>query len=92
VEHGAAFLAHDFAVYAMDRRGHGASDPYRAGHTLERDVEDALALLEANSTSQLMSSGMRPVRILPLEAAARSSSVNESSAVVNAGRWRGPPY
>ena len=41
------FLAQDFAVYVMDRRGHGASDPYRAGHTLERDVEDVLALLEA---------------------------------------------
>ena len=37
------FLAQDFAVHAMDRRGHGASDPYRAGHTLERDIEDALA-------------------------------------------------
>ena len=40
-------LAKNYTVYAMDRRGHGKSDPYRAGHTLERDFEDACAMLDA---------------------------------------------
>jgi pimeloyl-ACP methyl ester carboxylesterase len=39
-------LAPDCTVVAMDRRGHGQSGPYHTGHTLERDVEDALAVLD----------------------------------------------
>jgi pimeloyl-ACP methyl ester carboxylesterase len=65
------FLAQDFAVYVMDRRGHGASDPYRAGHTLERDVEDVLALLEAiHEPAYLI--GHSTGAYIALEAAARS--------------------
>ena len=70
------FLAHDFAVYAMDRRGHGASDPYRAGHTLERDVEDALALLEAIHEPAYVI-GHATGAYIALEAAARSPSVSK---------------
>jgi pimeloyl-ACP methyl ester carboxylesterase len=70
------FLAHDFAVYAMDRRGHGASDPYRAGHTLERDIEDALALLEAIHEPAYVI-GHATGAYIALEAAARSSSVTK---------------
>ncbi len=65
------FLAQDFAVYAMDRRGHGASDPYRTGHTLERDVEDVLALLETiHEPAYLI--GHATGAYIALEAAARS--------------------
>jgi pimeloyl-ACP methyl ester carboxylesterase len=38
-------LARDHPVVAMDRRGHGASGPYQLGHTLDRDVDDALVVL-----------------------------------------------
>lgn len=66
------FLAQDFTVYAMDRRGHGASDPYRAGHTLERDVEDALALLEAIHEPVYLL-GHATGAYIALEAASRST-------------------
>lgn len=39
-------LAERFTVYAMDRRGHGASDPYPAEHDIEREYEDIAALIE----------------------------------------------
>src|SRR5512135_1489675 len=70
------FLAQDFTVYAMDRRGHGASDPYRAGHTLERDVEDALALLEAIREPAYII-GHATGAYIAMEAAARSSNVTK---------------
>lgn len=68
------FLAQDFAVFALDRRGHGASDPYRAGHTLDRDVEDALALLEAIHEPAYVI-GHATGAYIALEAAARSPGV-----------------
>jgi pimeloyl-ACP methyl ester carboxylesterase len=68
------FMAQGFTVYAMDRRGHGSSDPYRAGHTLERDVEDALTLLEAIHEPAFVI-GHATGAYIALEAAARSSSV-----------------
>src|SRR4029453_19417107 len=40
-------LAQRFAVYAMDRRGHGDSDPYRADHHIEREYEDLSAVIHA---------------------------------------------
>lgn len=65
------FLAQDFTVYAMDRRGHGKSDPYRAGHTLERDFEDALAVLEVvHEPAYLI--GHSSSAYIALEVAARS--------------------
>jgi pimeloyl-ACP methyl ester carboxylesterase len=70
------FLAQDFTVYAMDRRGHGASGAYRAGHTLERDVEDALALLEAiHEPAYLI--GHATGAYIALEAALRSSTATK---------------
>ncbi len=43
----APILAQHFTVYAMDRRGHGQSGPYRPGHTLEAEYDDVAALIEA---------------------------------------------
>ncbi len=70
------FLAQDFAVYAMDRRGHGASDPYRAGHTLERDAEDALALLQTIHEPAYII-GHATGAYIALEAAAQASNVTK---------------
>ena len=39
-------LAQHFAVYAMDRRGHGQSGPYRPGQALEVEYADAAALID----------------------------------------------
>jgi len=41
----APLLAQHFAVFAMDRRGHGQSGPYLPGHTLEAEYADAAALM-----------------------------------------------
>ena len=65
------FLAHEYTVYVMDRRGHGQSDPYRAGHTLERDFEDALAMLELIREAATVI-GHGSGAYIALEAAARS--------------------
>lgn len=43
-------LAEHFTVYALDRRGHGQSDPYPADHNLEREYEDVAALVAAADT------------------------------------------
>lgn len=40
-------LAAHFQVYAIDRRGHGSSDPYRPDHTLEREVQDLVEFVAA---------------------------------------------
>ncbi len=42
----APILAQHFAVYAMDRRGHGESSPYRPGDTLQAEYADAAALID----------------------------------------------
>ncbi len=39
-------LAQHFTVYAMDRRGHGESGPYRPGHTLEAEYADVTAMID----------------------------------------------
>ncbi len=39
-------LAQHFTVYAMDRRGHGESGPYRPGHTLEAEYADVAAMID----------------------------------------------
>ncbi|HSD82518.1 MAG TPA: alpha/beta hydrolase [Anaerolineae bacterium] len=67
------FLSQDFTVYLMDRRGHGKSDPYRAGHTLERDVEDVLAVLKAIHEPACLL-GHATGAYIALEAAAQSTS------------------
>ncbi|CAG0936732.1 Non-heme chloroperoxidase [Thermoflexales bacterium] len=66
------FLAQDFTTYVMDRRGHGKSDPYRTGHTLERDVEDTLAVLETIHEPACLL-GHATGAYIALEAAARSA-------------------
>ena len=40
-------LARRFTVHAMDRRGCGRSAPYRAHHTIERDVADVAAVVDS---------------------------------------------
>jgi len=40
-------LANYYTVYAMDRRGHGQSDPYPADHDIEREYEDVAAMVAA---------------------------------------------
>ncbi len=42
----APLLAQHFTVYAMDRRGHGPSGPYRPTDTLETEYADAAALID----------------------------------------------
>ncbi len=67
-------LAPDWTVVAMDRRGHGQSGPYHTGHTLERDVEDALAVLDQvpNPTTLV---GHSASGYIALEVALRSAHV-----------------
>lgn len=43
----APLLATRHEVWRMDRRGHGQSDSYAAGHTIEREFEDVAAVLAA---------------------------------------------
>jgi len=40
-------LAQHYTVYALDRRGHGHSDPYPADHDIEREYEDVAAMVVA---------------------------------------------
>ena len=40
-------LAQHYTVYALDRRGHGNSDPYPADHDIEREYEDVAAMVMA---------------------------------------------
>jgi pimeloyl-ACP methyl ester carboxylesterase len=40
-------LAQHFTVYALDRRGHGSSEPYPADHAIEQEYEDLIALIAA---------------------------------------------
>lgn len=42
----APILAQHFAVFAMDRRGHGQSGPYRPADTLETEYADGAALID----------------------------------------------
>jgi pimeloyl-ACP methyl ester carboxylesterase len=64
-------LAESFTVYAMDRRGHGESDPYRQSHSMERDFEDAVAMLDMIHEPTFMVGHSATVYII-LEAALRS--------------------
>jgi pimeloyl-ACP methyl ester carboxylesterase len=67
-------LARHFTVYAMDRRGHGSSDPYPADHDIEREYEDVVALIAAIGTPVALlghSSGAR----VALHAARRTSDM-----------------
>src|SRR5260370_24236445 len=40
-------LAQHYTVYALDRRGHGNSDPYPGDHDIEREYEDVAAMIAA---------------------------------------------
>lgn len=69
-------LAQHFTVYAMDRRGHGHSDPYPADHDIEREYQDVAAIVSAVGAPLAMlghSSGAQ----VALHAATRNDQVRQ---------------
>src|SRR6266498_4223672 len=69
-------LAQHFTVYALDRRGHGRSDPYPADHDIEREYEDVGVLIAAVGAPVALlghSSGAR----VALHAARRTPQVRQ---------------
>ncbi len=69
-------LAQHFTVYALDRRGHGNSDPYPADHDIEREYEDVGVLIAAVGAPVALlghSSGAR----VALHAARRTPQVRQ---------------
>jgi pimeloyl-ACP methyl ester carboxylesterase len=47
----ATALGDAYTVHAIDRRGRGASGPQGAGYSIDREVEDAIAVLDATGSS-----------------------------------------
>jgi pimeloyl-ACP methyl ester carboxylesterase len=68
-------LARHFTVYAMDRRGHGNSDPYPADHDIEREYEDVVTLI-ATLGGPVALLGHSTGALVALHAARHSSEVN----------------
>jgi acyl transferase domain-containing protein/acyl-CoA synthetase (AMP-forming)/AMP-acid ligase II/acyl carrier protein len=66
-------LAERFSVIAMDRRGCGASDPWRDGHCIEREIEDVLAVVEQRPGCVLAAHSIGALHAL--EAAARGAPI-----------------
>ena len=60
-------LSQDHAVFAYDRRGRGESGPCSAAYTVEREVEDLAAVLEAAGSDPLVV-GASSGAVLVLEA------------------------
>jgi pimeloyl-ACP methyl ester carboxylesterase len=60
-------LADSFTVYAPDRRGRGLSGPYRDDHSVQTDVDDLAAVLEATGAHNVF--GCSSGAIIALEAA-----------------------
>jgi pimeloyl-ACP methyl ester carboxylesterase len=60
-------LADGFTVYLPDRRGRGASGPYRDDHSVHTDVDDLAAVLEATGAQNVF--GCSSGAIVVLEAA-----------------------
>jgi pimeloyl-ACP methyl ester carboxylesterase len=60
-------LADSFSVYAPDRRGRGLSGPYRDDHSVQTDVDDLAAVLEATGAHNVF--GCSSGAIIALEAA-----------------------
>jgi pimeloyl-ACP methyl ester carboxylesterase len=71
-------LAGDFTVYVPDRRGRGMSGPYRDDHSVQTDVDDLVAVLEATGAQNVF--GCSSGAIIALEAA-RSASVLRRAAI-----------
>jgi len=69
-------LAQHFTVYAMDRRGHGSSDPYPVDHDIEREYEDLLVLIAAVGTPVALL-GHSAGALVALHAARRSPLVRQ---------------
>ncbi len=68
-------LAEHFTVYALDRRGHGRSDPYPADHSLEREYEDVAALV-AVAGGPVTVLGHSSGAIVAMHAAKRAADVS----------------
>jgi pimeloyl-ACP methyl ester carboxylesterase len=60
-------LADSFTVYVPDRRGRGLSGPYRDDHSVQTDVDDLAAVLEATGAHNVF--GCSSGAIIALEAA-----------------------
>ena len=60
-------LADTFTVYVPDRRGRGLSGPYRKDHSLQTEVGDLAAVLEATGARNVF--GCSSGAIVVLEAA-----------------------
>ena len=69
----AADLAPQFAVHGIDRRGRGESDPQGDGYSIEREVDDLAAVLEATDSHFVFGHsyggliGLEGARSLPIE-------------------------
>ena len=68
-------LARHFTVYAMDRRGHGNSDPYPADHDIEREYEDVVTLI-ATLDGPVALLGHSTGALVALHAARQAAEVN----------------
>jgi len=71
----AAQLAGQYAVHAYDRRGRGESGPGSAPYTIEREIEDLAAVIDAAGRHAHVF-GVSSGAALALEAAARLRSVD----------------
>jgi pimeloyl-ACP methyl ester carboxylesterase len=63
----AGALADSFTVYVPDRRGRGSSGPYRDDHSVQTDVDDLEAVLDATGAHDVF--GCSSGAIIALEAA-----------------------
>lgn len=69
-------LAQHYTVYALDRRGHGQSDPYPADHDIEREYEDVGAMVSAVGAPVAMLGHSGGARIA-LQVANRTDQVHQ---------------
>jgi pimeloyl-ACP methyl ester carboxylesterase len=69
-------LAQHYTVYALDRRGHGHSDPYPADHNIEREYEDVAALVAAVG-APVAALGHSGGAHVALQAACRSNQIRQ---------------
>ena len=72
----AVALANDFTVCIPDRRGRGMSGPYREDHSVETDVDDLAAVLEATGAHSVF--GCSSGAIILLEAALALPSIRRA--------------
>jgi pimeloyl-ACP methyl ester carboxylesterase len=69
-------LASSFTVYLPDRRGRGASGPYRKDHKLQTDVEDLGAVLTKTGARDVM--GVSSGAVICLQAALALTAISKA--------------